>query len=157
MHNVILTNRSDLFDITGVVDFGRCDHALIYGFLKPKVKIYPSKVITFRIFKNLEEYSFKSDVRHAMTNVELNNISSPNDQYSSWHKEITKVLDYHVTIKKMRGRERDVPYITPEWKEAIRKKRKYAKRYERLQTQESLDEMRYSVGEYRNSSKKKSD
>ena len=67
-----------------------------------------------------------------------------------------KVLEYHVTIKKMRGRERDVPYITPEWKEAIRKKRKYAKRYERLQTQESLDEMRYSVGEYRNSSKKKS-
>ena len=46
-------------------------------------------------------------------------------------------------IKKMRVRERDVPYITPEWKEVIRKKSKYAKRYKRLQTQESLDEMRY--------------
>lgn len=78
-----------------------------------------------------------------MTNVDLNNIGSPNDQYSSWHKEITETLDHHIPIKKMRVRERDVPYITPEWKDAMRKKRKYAKRYERLQTQESLDKMRY--------------
>ena len=123
--DVLLTNRSDLFDITGVVDFGLSDHALIYGFLKPRVKLYPLKIITFRSFKDLDKDSFKSDVRQAMTNMDLNNISSPNDQYSSWHKE----------IKKMRVKERDVPYITPEWKEVIRKKRKYAKRYKRLQTQ----------------------
>ena len=113
--DVLLTNRSDLFDITGVVDFGLSDHALIYSFLKPRVKIYPSKIIMFRSFKDLNEDSFKSDVPQAMTNVDLNNISSSNDQYSPWHKEITKVLDRHMPIKKMRVRERDVPYITLEW------------------------------------------
>lgn len=61
-----------------------------------------------------------------MTNVDLNNFSSPNDQYLSWHKEITKVLDHHMPTKKIRVRERDVPYITPEWREVISKKRKYA-------------------------------
>ena len=44
-------------------------------------------------------------------------------------------------IKKLRVREKGVPYITREWKEAIRKKRKYAKRHQKLQTEES-DQLR---------------
>ena len=44
-------------------------------------------------------------------------------------------------IKKLRVREKDAPYISREWKEAIRKKRKYAKRHQKLQTEES-DQLR---------------
>ena len=32
-------------------------------------------------------------------------------------------------VKKMRVRKKDVPYMNAEWKEAIRKKRKYAKKF----------------------------
>ena len=44
-------------------------------------------------------------------------------------------------IKKLRVREKDTPYIIREWKEAIRKKRKYAKYHKKLQTEES-DQLR---------------
>lgn len=75
--------------------------------------------------------------------MDLNNQNSPNEHYASWHAEITKVLDRHMPVRKMRVREKDAPYITAEWKEAIRKKRKFAKRHKRLQTEESLEKMRY--------------
>ena len=52
------------------------------------------------------------------------------------------MLDKHMPLKSMRVREKDVPYITAEWKQAIRKKRKFAKRHKILQTEERLAEMR---------------
>ena len=55
---------------------------------------------------------------------------------------MTEVLDKHMPIKKMRVRERDEPYMTSEWKEAIRTKRKYAKLHSRYQTEESGELMR---------------
>ena len=59
----------------------------------------------------------------------------------TWHNALTEVLDRHMPIKKLRVRKKDAPYITREWKEAIRKKRKYAKRHKKLQTEES-DQLR---------------
>ena len=38
----------------------------------------------------------------------------------------------------MRVRERDVPYMTTEWKKAIRKKRKYAREFSKNRNDENL-------------------
>jgi hypothetical protein len=40
-----------------------------------------------------------------------------------------EVIDRHMPVKKMRVRKKDVPYMNAEWKEAIRKKRKYGKKF----------------------------
>ena len=39
----------------------------------------------------------------------------------------------------MRVREKDVPYMTLEWKKAIRKKRRYAKQYARDKNEENKE------------------
>ena len=66
---------------------------------------------------------------------------SVEEQCKSWQTEITKILGNHMPIKKMRVREKDAPYITREWKEAIRQN-KYAKGYKILQIEESREEMK---------------
>ena len=64
------------------------------------------------------------------------------EQYRRWNTEVNNVPDKHVPLKSMRVREKDVPYITVKWKQAIRKRRKFANRHKKLQTEESLAEMR---------------
>ena len=112
-----------------------------YGFLKPKVKRYPAKVISFRK-KLLNQTDFKRDIKESMCELKLDNTKPIDEQYKLWYTEVINVLDNHMPLTRMRVREKDVPYITTEWKQAIRKKRKFAKRHKKLQTEESLAEMR---------------
>lgn len=141
--DLILTNRTDLFDSTGVIDFGLSDHAMVYGFIKHKVKKYRYKIITFRSKKNFDEKEFKHNIQETITNMNLQNINSVDDQHNTWYIGMSKVMDSHMPLKKMRVRERDVPYITREWKEAIRKKRKFAKKHRKLKTEESFQQMKH--------------
>ena len=55
----------------------------------------------------------------------------PDDQYEFWFALFESILDEHATRKKMRVRDKDVSYMTNEWKRAIKNKRKYAKMYTR--------------------------
>ena len=51
------------------------------------------------------------------------------DRVDYWNGLITYVVDAHALLRKKRVQEIDVPYITLEWKNAIRRKRKYAQLY----------------------------
>ena len=48
---------------------------------------------------------------------------SLDERYHYWTSLLNTVLDDHAPRKKMRVRARDVPYMTTEWKNAIRAKR----------------------------------
>ena len=52
---------------------------------------------------------------------------------------ITYVVDAHAPLRKKRVREIDVPYMTLEWKNAIRRKRKYAQLYAKNKTTENYE------------------
>ena len=131
-----------MFDQSGVIDLGLSDHAMIYGFLKSKVKRYLMKTILLKRTKMVNELELKKDVEEAMCALDLNNALPVDEQYRRWNTEVNSLLDKHMPLKSMRVREKDVPYITAEWKQAIRMKRKFAKRHKKLQTEESLAEMR---------------
>ena len=45
----------------------------------------------------------------------------------------------HAPIKKKRVREKDIPYMTQEWKRALRNKRKYAKKFAEDRTSENME------------------
>ena len=51
------------------------------------------------------------------------------DRVDYWNGLITYVVDAHAPLRKKRIWEIDVPYMTLEWKNAIRRKRKYAQLY----------------------------
>ena len=56
--DAILTSEFETAKKEGVIDFGRSVHALIYTFLKPRVKHHAAKAITFRNIKNLGQERF---------------------------------------------------------------------------------------------------
>ena len=98
---------------------------------------YPSKVISFRSFKNLNENELLKDLGVASWHVG-DIFASVDDRYFYWSKLVNDVLDNHAPQKKLRVRSRDVEYITPEWKTAIRMKRKYTEKFAKDSSQENL-------------------
>ena len=61
------------------------------------------------------------------------------DKYSFWDSLLNYVLDEHAPFKKLRVRAQDVPYMTSEWKRAIRNKRKFSKQFSKNRTQLNLE------------------
>ena len=49
------------------------------------------------------------------------------------------IINEHLPIKKMRFRDKDVPYITSEWKKAIRQKRKFARKFAKEKSAENWE------------------
>ena len=61
------------------------------------------------------------------------------DQYDYWKGLLESIVDNHVPIKRKRVREKYIPYMTPEWKQAIRDKRKFAILFAKNRTPESFE------------------
>lgn len=61
------------------------------------------------------------------------------DQYDYWKGLFESVVDQHAPTKKKRVREKDIPYMTPEWKQAIRDKRKFAVQFAKDRSLENFE------------------
>ena len=126
-----LERESDVFDP------GLSDHAIVYAATRENVIHYPSKVISFKSFKNLNEDELFKDLSVAPWQVG-DTFDSVDDRYFYWSKLVSDVLDNHAPQKRLRVRSRDVEYMTPEWKTAIRMKRKYTGKFAKDPSQEKL-------------------
>ena len=110
--DIILTNTEDLFESTGVLEFGVSDHRTIYRFLRPKVKRHASKIISFRSTKNLDSTSFRNDMSVEMKKLDLDPTIPASALYQQWNTAVTKVIDKHMPIRKMCVTEKDALYMT---------------------------------------------
>ena len=63
--DILLTNKPDQFKCGGIYHPSLNDHALIYGILKEKLPRQPSKLITFRSYKNFDCDKFTQDLPEA--------------------------------------------------------------------------------------------
>jgi len=136
--DVIITNKPELFKDCGVYDSGISDHFLVYGLMNTSAIQHSSKVISFRSFKNMDEDKFRNDLISAPWHVgEV--FDTVDDQYLYWNSLFNDILEQHAPLKSMKVRSNDVPYMTTEWKRAIRKKRRYANRYYKNPTLENLN------------------
>ena len=126
--DVIVTNTPDLFGVASVTDLGLSDHKLVYSFLKKSpAKQYEAKVIKCRSTKHLNREELSRDLNDTNWNEIFSH--DTNERYANWKSKFMEVIDRHMPVKKMRVRKKDVPYMNAEWKEAIRKRRKYAKKF----------------------------
>ena len=115
--DVLLSNRPDLFKHSGIYHPSLIDHCLIYGILKDKVLSHRLKVITFRGYKNLDECHFKESLSMAPWHVgEI--FDEIDDQAYYWSTLLRNVVDDQLPLKKMRVRDKDVPYMATGWKQA---------------------------------------
>lgn len=55
---------------------------------------------------------------------------------------MASIVDEHLPVKKMRVRPQDVPHMSHEWKNAIRAKRRAARKYQKEQTRENWENIR---------------
>ncbi|XP_078361285.1 uncharacterized protein LOC144645583 [Oculina patagonica] len=136
--DVILSNQPELFKYSGIYHSALSDHALIYGILRNKAKVHRSKTISFRSYNNFNAEAFKEQLSVAPWHVgEI--FSEVDDKVYYWQLLMKGIVDEHAPMKRMRVRERDVPYMTTEWKNAIRAKRKATAKYLKNKTQENWD------------------
>ena len=139
--DVILTNQPELFGNCGVYNPEISDHALIYGFMKEKAKPQKGRVIKFRSMKNFDEKQYKEDLSQAPWHVgEI--FDTIDEQAGFWESLFSSIVNKHLPEKKMRVRPQDVPYMSREWKNAIRAKRRAARKYQKEQTKENWENKR---------------
>ena len=61
------------------------------------------------------------------------------DHYIHWKMLFGKMLQDHIPERKMRVREKDIPYVNSEWRKGIKMKRKYAQKYAKHRTPENWE------------------
>lgn len=123
--DVILTNAPKMFKKCGTYEPEISDHRMIYGELTEKVRMHKIKTITFRQTKKTDFEELNRDLIDAPWYVG-DIFSNSDEKYDYWRALFESIVDKHAPMKKKRVREKDIPYMTAEWKQAIRNKRKYA-------------------------------
>ena len=136
--DVILTNTSELFRKCGVYDPAISDHSLVFGIMKENVCKCKSKVITFRSLKNTDIEQLNRDLLNAPWHV-ADIFNDIDDKYNYWSGLFESVVDAHAPLKRKKVRDKDTPYMTMEWKKAIRNKRKYAIKFAKDHTEENFE------------------
>ena len=136
--NVILTNKPELFKKCGTYDPAMSVHCMIYGEMSEKIQEHRPKTITLRQMKNTNFELLSRDLSYAPWHVG-DIFSDVDDKYDYWKCLFDRVVDDHAPITEKRVREKDIPYMTSEWKQAIRNKRKYAIQFSKNRTPENFD------------------
>ena len=98
-------------------------------------------MITFRSYKNFDNEKFTRDLSEAPWHVGevFNDLE---DQVSYWSTLMTNITDENLPLKKMRVRAKDVPYMTTNWKNAIRAKRRALATYQNDKSDSNWAELR---------------
>ena len=136
--DVLLSNKPDLFKHSGIYHPSLSDHCLTYGILKDKMLSHRPKVITFRSYKNFDECLFKESLSMAPWHVgEI--FDEIDDPAYYWSTLLRNVVDDQLPLKKMRVRDKDVPYMTTGWKQAIHAKRRATMKYKNHPAQENWE------------------
>ena len=96
------------------------------------------KIISFTSLKNVDLDQLNKDLARAPWNV-VEIYDSVDDQCDMWKSVFETVIDKHMPTKKMRVREKNIPYMTEDWKKAVKNKRKYARLFARSRTPENWE------------------
>lgn len=124
--DVLLTSNPEYFRSSGIINHGLRDHTMIYGIMNNMVKNYPSKILSCRNYVKLDEEGFGNNPVTAAWHV-MDIFESLEEKCDYWHSLLNYVIDEHIPVKKKHVGTQDVPYVTKNWKKAIRDKRKAAK------------------------------
>ena len=137
--DVILTNKPELFKTSGALNPEMSDHHLVYGIMKERVSQHERKVVTFRSTRTLDVEKLNEDLSCAPWNV-MDSFDTLDEKYLFWESLLNTIeREKHMPTKRMRFRKVNVPYMTPEWKRAIKMKRKFAKQCAQSRTEENWE------------------
>ena len=132
--DVILTNKPELFREDRVHNPEVSDHCMIYKVVKQKAIQYKEKIAHVCGYKNLDEERFKENLSIAPWHIG-EYFYSLDGRYAYWDTLLKSIVNEHLPIRDIKVRDNDVPYMTKEWKNAIKVKRRFSKKYSKSPTQ----------------------
>ena len=99
---------------------GISDHDLIFVVRKQKIPKPKARTIEFRTLKNLDQNAFLSDLSSAPwdSSYIYDNID---DIWSNWSDLYKQILDDHAPVKRIKLRNNQLPWISPDIQMQIRK------------------------------------
>ena len=136
--DVILTNQPEFFRERGVYNPEISDHHMVYASLKERAVQHKTRILRVRSYKNFNEEKFKEDLKMAPWQVG-ESFESVDEQYEYWEALLNKIVDDHVPTRDMKVRAHNVPYMTREWKNAIKAKRRFSKKFSKHPTPENFE------------------
>ena len=111
---------------------------MIYGEMVEKVKKHTTKTLVNRQTKTTDFYNFNKDLLDAPWHFgEI--FDDLDDAYDYWKNLFDSIANEHAPMRKKGARERDVFFMSKEWKAAIRNKRKYAIQFAKDRTPEHFE------------------
>lgn len=99
---------------------GISDHDLIFVVRKQKIPKPKARTIEFRTLKNLDQNAFLYD------NID--------DTWSHWSDLYKQILDDHAPVKRIKLRNNQLPWISPDIQMQIRKRNRLYKKFRRTPT-----------------------
>ena len=132
--DLILTNRSNAFQNTIVVETGLSDfHKLTATVLKMSFKKKPPKIISYRNYKHFSQSKFRNDVDKCFSKCDIVNIS--NDEFVRFFMTI---LNKHAPLKFKHIRANDSPFMTKDLRKAIMLRSKSRNKFNKDRTTAAL-------------------
>ena len=125
---LIDVNNKRRFLSSGELEPHLSDHSLVYAIMRTSAPPPRSRKIMCRSFKNYNRDEFANDL--ALVPFHGASIfDHVDDQAWAFTKLLTDVIDIHAPVKQFHVRGGHVPYMTPQWRRAIRHRNRLWKKY----------------------------
>lgn len=131
--DIVLTSHPERLATSGILQVGISDHDLIFVVRKQKLPKPKARTMEFRSLKNLDQKAFFSDLKDVPwdSSYIYDNID---DIWSHWSALYKQVLDDHAPVKKIRLRNNQLPWISPDIQKQIRIRNRLYKKFRRAPT-----------------------
>ena len=112
---------------------GISDHDLIFVVRKQKIPKPKARTIEFRTLKNMDQNAFLADLNSAPwdNSYIYDNID---DIWSHWSDLYKQILDDHAPVKRIKLRNNQLPWVSPDIQMQIRKRNRLYKKFRRTPT-----------------------
>ena len=130
--DLILTNDKKKVLKSGVVDTQLRDHSLVYTILRSAPRAQSRKICVHRV-KNFSQENFVHDMQIVPFRI-IDLFDELDDKLYAFEQLFLSVLNEHAPIKQTMIRGNQVPYMTEQWRRAIRHRNKLWKKFTRNRT-----------------------
>ena len=131
--DLILTNNKRNIVASGVVDTHISDHSLVYTILRSLAPRARSRKICFRSLKDFSQEIFVRDMQIVPFHI-IDVFDELDDKVYTFEQLFLDVINRHAPIKQTMVHGNQVPYMTEQWRKAIRHRNKLWKIFTRNRT-----------------------
>ena len=117
--DLILTSNKKKTLVSDVVDTQISDHSLVFTILRSRAPRSRSRKICVRSFKNFNRDKFIQDLQMAPFSI-VEVFDEVDDKLYAFEQLYYEILNEHAPLKQTIVRGNQVPYMTEQWRKAIR-------------------------------------